>query len=291
MGLTFYLLCLAFMVVISMIVKITGERLPVYQILFFRYALSLVPLGLMASRQRHSFTLRTQRPGDHAIRTLVGVTSIGLFFVAVNQIPLAAATTISFAAPIFCAVFSIPILGEVIGIRRWIAVTVGFVGVVVISLPGIYGLSIGDYAWHIGVPAALGSALGGAFVNIYLRKLSDTENVLTTSIYYNGTGTIIFLVWVWIVGWAPISAIELTLLVFLGLVAGVQQFALASAFRYAEASYLTPFEYLILIFAAAAGYVVWGEVPIATTWIGGAIIAGSGLFMVHRQRRKALETD
>ena len=290
MGLTFYLLCLAFMVVISMIVKTAGERLPVYQILLFRYALSLVPLGLMASRQRQSFTLRTRRPGDHAIRTLVGVTSIGLFFVAVNQIPLAAATTISFAAPIFCAVLSIPILGEVIGIRRWIAVTVGFVGVVVISLPGIHGLSVGEFAWHIGVPAALGSALGGAFVNIYLRKLSDTENVLTTSIYYNGTGTIIFLVWVWIVGWVPMSASELALLVLLGLVAGVQQFALASAFRYAEASYLTPFEYLILVFAAAAGYFVWGEVPITTTWIGGIIIAGSGLFMVHRQRSKVVKT-
>lgn len=286
LGLGYYLLCLVILVFISMIVKHTGERVPVFQILMFRFAFSLVPLWLIALRHRATFTLRTRRPGDHAVRTLVGICSIGLFFVAVDHIPLAAATSLSYAAPVFCAVLSIPILGELIGVRRWTAVIAGFIGVVVICWPGLAGNAPGDIAWHIGIPAAIGSAVGGALVNIYLRKLSDTENALTSSIFYNSTGTLVFLAWVGVAGWTPLAGPDLMLLVSLGLLAGVQQFSLATAFRYAEASYLTPFEYLILVLAAAAGYFVWGEIPETTTWFGGVIIAGSGLFMLHRQQVK-----
>ena len=287
LGLGYYLLCLLILVIISMIVKHTGERVPTFQILLFRFAFSLVPLWLIAWRQRDTFTLRTRRPKDHLVRTLVGVSSIGLFFVAVDHIPLAAATSISYSAPVFCAVLSIPILGELIGIRRWAAVIIGFIGVMVICWPGLAAGSAGDIAWHIGIPAAIGSAVGGALVNIYLRKLSDTENALTSSLYYNTAGTLIFLVWVGVAGGTPLTGSDMILLVALGLLAGVQQFSLATAFRYAEASYLTPFEYLILVFAAAAGYFVWGEIPATTTWIGGVIIAGSGLFMLHRQQLRA----
>ena len=276
-GILLYLFSLVLIVLISMIVKLTAERVPINQILLFRFAFSLVPLVIIGLALQRPIVLKTARPLDHAIRTTMGMAGIGFFFFAVNKIPLATATAIAYSAPIFCVVFSIPLLGEKIGVRRWCAVVLGFLGVLVMTRPGAEVFGIGSLA-------GIASALGGAMVVIYLRKLGETEAPLTTSLFYNATGAIVFAAWTMAAGWSPLLVEDFLWLLLLGLIAGAQQLALAHAFRHAEATLLAPLEYLVLVFAAIAGFLIWGEIPNLETWIGGTIIAAAGLFMLHRQR-------
>ena len=281
LGIGLYLIALVAVVLISMLVKMTADRVPVQQALLFRFALCVPPLLLIGKMTGEPFDWRTHRYKDYLIRSVSGVSSIGLFFVAVSLIPLATATAISYAAPIFCVVFSIPLLGESIGIKRWLAVIVGFVGVLIVSIPEI-DVSQGMFL-NPGSLAGVGSAIGGALVVIYLRKMSDTEPAFKTSTFYNTFGALVFLVWCLLEGWTPLSAADFYLMLALGVLAAIQQFCFASAFRFAEATFLAPFEYLALVMAAVAGYVFWAETPSLSTWLGGIIIALAGLFMLKRK--------
>ncbi|MBX2869372.1 MAG: DMT family transporter [Acidiferrobacterales bacterium] len=277
-GVGLYLLALVAVVMISMLVKYTSDRVPLVQLLFFRFSICLIPLILIGKLSGSPLKLRTNRYKDHLIRGIAGMCSIGFYFVAVSQIPLAAATAIAYSVPIFCAVLSIPILGELIGLRRWAAVVIGFFGVLIVSWPGSGVLGVG-------VVAAIGSAVSGALVVIYLRKLSDTEHPLTSSLLYNSLGTVVFLVLCLGLGWTPIQPGDWVWVLAIGGLAGFQQLCFANAFRFAEATFLAPFEYTTLIMAAVGGYLIWREVPGVTTWVGGAIIILSGLFMLYRRRR------
>jgi drug/metabolite transporter (DMT)-like permease len=168
-------------------------------------------------------------------------------------------------------------------LRRWLAVLTGFVGVLLIARPQAG-------SWDIGVLAAAASAFTGALVAIWLRKLSSSENPLAIGIYYNNLGCLVCLVWVLMSGWLTPRAEDLLLLLAFGLGCGLQQWLLTVSFRYAEASLLAPFEYLAMVFAAIVGFVFWGEIPSLTTWIGAAVIAGSGMFIFRRQQ-KTMKSD
>jgi drug/metabolite transporter (DMT)-like permease len=222
--------------------------------------------------------LATQRPLDHAIRGISGIVSLGLLYFAITRIPIADATALAYAAPIFITVLSIFLLGEVIGLQRWLAVVAGFIGVLLIARPAAG-------SWDIGVIAAAGSAFTGALVAIWLRKLSSSEKSVTIGVYYNNLGSLVCLAWVLLSGWLTPRGEDLWLFLAFGLGCGMQQWLLTVSFRYAQASLLAPFEYLAMVFAAVVGFVFWGEVPVATTWIGGAIIAASGLFIFLRRQK------
>ena len=204
-------------------------------------------------------------------------------YFAITRIPIAEATAIAYAAPIFITVLSIVLLGEVIGPRRWVAVLLGFVGVLLIARPQADG-------WDIGMLAALGSAFTGALVVIWLRKLSHSEKSVTIGLYYNSLGSLVCLLWMLMSGWVTPAGADLWLFAAFGLGCGLQQWLLTVSFRYAEASLLVPFEYLAMVFAAIVGFAFWGEIPVLTTWIGAAIIAASGLFIFKRQRKPSSET-
>ena len=274
-GTGLYLISILTMVLISMIVKSSSSRVPITQILLFRFGLSLLPQLCAALICGGLTQFRTSRLSDHVIRSVAGVGSIGLFFLALALVPLATATALAYVAPIFCVVLSIPLLCERVGFQRWGAVVMGFIGVLVISWPG-------SAVWGMGGIAAIGSALCGGIVLVYLRKLSDSESALTTSLYYNSFGTVIFVFWVLLSGWTPMQVLDWWLLLALGLFAGLQQFTFANAFRYAEATFLAPFEYVVLVFAGLAGFLFWGELPGTNTWIGSIVIAGAGCFMLYR---------
>ncbi len=276
LGFGLYMVALIAVVLISMLVKHTSDRVPILQLIFFRFAICLLPLLLIGKLTGAVISLRTKRYSDHLIRGFSGMCSIGLYFVAISLIPLAAATALSYSVPIFCVVLSIPLLGEWIGVRRWVAVIVGFVGVLIVSWPGAEALSLGALA-------GIGSAIAGAVVVIYLRKLSDTESPLTSSLLYNSLGAMVFAALCLISGWTPLSDQDFVLMLLIGLLAGIQQLCFANAFRFAEATFLAPFEYMTLVIAAIAGYLIWSEVPTVSTWVGGIIISCSGLFMLHRR--------
>ncbi|MEM7562741.1 MAG: DMT family transporter [Pseudomonadota bacterium] len=264
--------------------ELVNRQYPLAEVLLFRYlAASLVFLIVLAVTTGVR-GLVTRRPMDHAIRSVSGVVSLGLLFFAISRIPLADATAISYAAPIFITLLSIFLLGETIGPRRWAAVMIGFIGVLLIAQPAGGEFDIGRIAAAI-------SALTSAFVAIWLRKLSLTEKPATIGTYYNLLGCLICLVWVFQTGWFVPDSGDWILLSAFAAGCALQQWLLTISFRYAEASLLAPFEYLAMIFAAIVGYLYWGEIPVLTTWIGALFIAGSGLFIFERRKRKLPESS
>ena len=270
---------LLLMVLLSAAVReLVNRDYPLSEVLLFRYLFASGFFWIILLSTAGLAGLATRRPFDHAIRSISGIVSLGLLYFALTRIPIADATAISYAAPVFITVLSIFLLGEAIGMRRWLAVGAGFIGVLLIARPGAD-------TWDIGVIAAAGSAFTGALVVIWLRKLSSSENSVSIGIYYNHLGTLVCLAWVLLSGWLTPRGADLWLFLGFGLGCGMQQWLLTVSFRYAEASLLAPFEYLAMIFAAIVGFVFWGEVPVVTTWIGGAIIAASGLFIFMRRQK------
>lgn len=280
LGIAIFTANLAVMALLSAAVRELVERTyPLAEVLLFRYLFASLLFWAALFATAGLAALATQRPLDHAIRSVSGILSLGLLYFAITRIPLADATALAYAAPIFITVLSILLLGEKIGLRRWLAVIAGFAGVLLIARPVADG-------WDIGVVAAAGSALTGALVAIWLRKLSSSEHPAAIGIYYNNLGCLLCLAWVLLSGWLTPRGADLWLFLAFGLGCGLQQWLLTISFRYAEASLLAPYEYLAMVFAAIVGYVFWGEVPVLTTWIGAAVIAGSGIFIFARRRRR-----
>lgn len=259
--------------------ELVNREYPLSEVLLFRYLFASGFFWIILLSTAGLAGLLTRRPLDHAIRSISGIVSLGLLYFALTRIPIADATAISYAAPIFITVLSIFMLGEAIGLRRWLAVIAGFIGVLLIARPGAD-------TWDIGVMAAAGSAFTGALVAIWLRKLSSSEKSVTIGIFYNNLGSLVCLAWVLLSGWLTPRGDDLLLFLGFGLGCGMQQWLLTVSFRYAEASLLAPFEYLAMIFAALVGFLFWGEVPVLTTWIGAGVIAASGLVIFVRGQKR-----
>lgn len=259
--------------------ELVNRDYPLGEVLLFRYLFASVFFWFILFSTAGLAGLVTRRPVDHALRSGCGIVSLGLLYFALTRIPIADAIAISYAAPIFITVLSIFLLGEVIGLQRWLAVIAGFIGVLLIARPGAGG-------WDIGVVAAAASAFTGALVAIWLRKLSSSEKSVTIGIYYNNLGSLVCLTWVLYAGWLTPRGDDLLLFLGFGLGCGLQQWWLTVSFRYAEASLLAPFEYLAMVFAAIIGFLFWGEVPQLSTWIGAAVIAASGLFIFMRRQKR-----
>lgn len=283
LGILLFLGNLVIMAMLGGLVKMLAGRYPVSEILFFRFTFAIVAFLFLLPGSGGIASLKTNRPLEHAIRTVSGLVSLSFFYYAISTIPLADATTLAYSAPIFITVLSIPLLGEHIGIRRWAAVLLGFIGVILIAQPTGWTLNIGALA-------AIGSALSGALVSIWLRRLSSTEKFTTIGIIYNVTGALVFAAWYGAYGWLWPTGSDLVLLIGFGLLAGLQQIMFTLAYRYAEASFLAPLEYFILILAAAIGYAFWNEAPTITTWAGSILIACSGIFVIIRARAKKTGT-
>jgi drug/metabolite transporter (DMT)-like permease len=259
--------------------ELVARGYPLGEVLLFRYGFASLLFWLLLFATAGLSALATRRPLDHAIRGFSGIVSLGLLYFAITRIPIADATALAYAAPIFITVLAIFLLGERIGLRRWLAVSTGFAGVLLIARPEAGSL-------NLGVAAAAASAFTGALVTIWLRKLSHTEHPLAIGIFYNSLGSLACLAWVLASGWLAPRGSELWLFLGFGLGCGLQQWLLTISFRYAEASLLAPFEYLAMVFAAVVGYVFWGEIPVFTTWLGAAVIAASGIFIFARRQRR-----
>ena len=281
LGIATFVSNLLLMALLSAAVReLVNRDYPLGEVLLFRYLFASLFFWLILFHTTGLSGLRTRRPLDHAIRSISGVVSLGLLYFAITRIPIADATALAYAAPIFITLMSIFLLGEKIGLRRWLAVITGFIGVLLIARPEAEG-------FDIGVVAAATSAFTGALVAIWLRKLSSSENPVAIGIYYNNLGSLVCLAWVLMSGWLMPRGEDLLLFLGFGLGCGLQQWLLTVSFRYAEASLLAPFEYLAMVFAAIVGFVFWSEIPVLTTWLGAAVIAGSGIF-IFRRRQKSL---
>jgi drug/metabolite transporter (DMT)-like permease len=270
---------LLFSVMEAMVKWLTTDY-PVQQIIFFRSFCALFPCAWFIWRAGGPGVLRTRKPMLHALRGGLGLLGMGATFLAYKYMALADAKAILFAAPLFMTVLSIPLLGERVGIYRWSAVVVGFVGVLIILRPG------GDMVLP-GAAWALGAAVLYALVVIVIRYQSGTENVATIVFYFTLTGTIAGAVLVAAFGWVTPDPFDLALLVTVGVVGGFGQYYMTLAFRLAETAAIAPLDYTSLAWAILFGYAIWNHVPSPAVFAGIALVTGSGLFIMYRERKLA----
>jgi drug/metabolite transporter (DMT)-like permease len=261
------------------LVKTAAETYPTGQIIFFRNFVAFLPLSIFVARAGGLGVLRTRHLGGHLIRAGVGLAAMVCFFLSYKLLPLGEAVAIGMAGPLFITALSVPFLGELVGLRRWSAVILGFVGVLVMTRPGS---GIFD-------PAALIPLAGAFFLGlamVMVRKLSRTENSATIVFYFTITATLVSgmsLPWQWV---TPDLA-GIAVLVAIGLIGGFAQFTMTQAFRLAPAALVAPFEYLALVFAVGYGYWLWDEVPDLWLLIGAGIVVAAGIYILHRETVRA----
>jgi drug/metabolite transporter (DMT)-like permease len=282
-------------------IKVLSDSYALHQIILIRAFIAisfiLVVIGLSGEGFRQ---LRTARPKAHLVRVAIVMVSNVTFFVGLSRLPLADAVAVAYVSPIAVTLLSIVILGEKVGPRRWAAVIVGMVGVLVMLRPGAGVIQ----------PAALLvliSAILYASGNLFVRHMGGTESAMTLSFYvqigfivislamgfWAGDGHMLtkdsiweFLFRPWI--WPPISDWPLFLLT--GLAVGVGGLMVTQAYRTVEAGLIAPFEYIGMPAAIFWGLVVFGTFPDRTGWVGIALICGSGLYVIWRETVRKRET-
>ena len=258
---------------------------PIGQVLFFRGFFGIIFYFFVIPRERlHNF-YQTKRPGLHALRCASGLIALVAIFIALRELPLATVVSISFAAPIFTTILSIFLLSERVGLFRWLAVIIGFIGILVITEPGISELNI----YYI-FPIIF--CLGLSYVAITIRQLSSTEPVWLISFYFSLS--IMVLSFLTIPnGWVLPSFQDFVLLSFVGIFGGVANLWLSQSYKYSEVSLVTPLKYLALVFAIVFGYFIWGEVPTIKTLIGALLVIISTLIIFRREiyKKKIITSD
>ena len=248
---------------------------PIAQVLFFRGFFGIVFYFFIIPRERlHNFYL-TKRPGLHLLRCISGLIALVAIFIALRKLPLATVVSISFAAPIFTTILSIFLLSEKVGIFRWLAVLVGFVGILIITEPGISELNI----YYI-FPIIF--CLGLSYVAITIRQLSTSEPVWLISFYFSLSITLLSLLTI-PQGWVMPNFNHLVLLTLIGLFGGVANLWLSQSYKYSEVSLVTPLKYLALVFAIVFGYFIWGEIPTLKTLSGAFLVIISTLIIFRRE--------
>ena len=248
---------------------------PIGQILFFRGFFGIIFYFFVIPKDRlHNF-YQTKRPGLHSLRCISGLIAIVAIFIALRKLPLATVVSISFAAPIFTTIFSIFLLSEKVGIYRWLAVLVGFVGILIITEPGINDLNI----YYI-FPIIF--CLGLSYVAITLRQLSSTEPVWLISFYFSLAITLLSFLTI-PYGWVVPSFNHFLLLSLIGIFGGVSNLWLSQSYKYSEVSLVTPLKYLALVFAIIFGYFIWGEIPTIKTLVGAFLVITSTLIIFRRE--------
>jgi len=251
------------------------------QLLFIRSGTTLLLLMPLIWRAGRDAFTSAPRPGLQVLRVLVGAAEVAMFFWAVTYLPLADAVTFYLAGPIYVAAISALFLGERVGWRRWCAVIVGFIGVVIALRPS---------AAMFTLPAliALAGSFAFALLMIITRMLRTTDDIVLMSSQMFGT-FVIGAIWTPFVWVAP-SAFDLIFLSGFGAISVVALFSVNRSLKLAPASVVVPYQYTLLLWAVLFGWWFFGEVPDLYTLLGGAIIVAAGLYIFWREQVKARET-
>ena len=260
--------------IMDLIVK-WSEHYPLGQVLFFRGFFGVLFYFLIIPKERlHNFYY-TKRAGLHFLRSFSGLIALVAIFIALRSLPLATVVSISFAAPIFTTIFSIFLLNERVGVYRWLAVIVGFIGILIITEPGISSLNI-FYIFPIIF------CIGLSYVAITIRKLSTTEPVWLISLYFSISITLLSL-FTLPLGWIMPSIKDFMILAMIGIFGGVANLWLSQSYKYSEVSLVTPLKYLALVFAIIFGYLIWDEIPTIKSLFGAALVIISTLIIFRRE--------
>ncbi len=260
--------------IMDLIVK-WSENYPVGEVLFFRGFFGIIPILFLIPKDKYLNFYKTKRGFLHFKRCVSGLVAIVSIFIALRNLPLATVVSITFAAPIFTTIMSIIFLSEKVGLYRWLAVIVGFIGIIIISEPGFNSLNL-YYIYPIIF------CLGLSYVAITIRQLSTTEPVWLIGLYFS-ISIMILSFFTLTEGWIFPNLKDFFLLSMVGILGGLANLWLTQSYKFSEVSLVTPLKYLALLFAIIFGYFFWDEIPTVKTLIGAALVIVSSIIIFRRE--------
>ncbi len=263
------------------LIKFVGQDISVFQVLLVRQAVMLLVVAPQILRGLPS-SLSTKRPDLQLVRIIFASAAMLLGFTAIIELPLADATAIGFSKTFFITIFAIWFLGEKVGIHRWGATIIGFLGVVLMLRPE------GDGFVDIYALFALAGAASAGLVMIVVRLLTRTDTT-TTILTYQAVGVGLIVVIPAIMTWQTPSLFQWLLLVAIGVVSWAAQYANIQGFRFGEATAIASLDYTRLLYAAIFGAIIFGNWPRAETLIGAAVIIAASIYTVRREAKRGRE--
>ena len=257
-------------------VRYLSADLHPFQIAFFRNlfgVLVLIPFVVQAGTS----VLKTQHFNLHFIRAGFNVVAMLVFFYALSITPLALVQALGFTAPLFTTMLAVFFLGEIVRLRRWAAIIIGFIGVLIIIRPGIEPVQLGAFL-------VLCSAAIWAMTMIVIKKLSNTDSALTITLYASlfltlGSFLPALIFWEWPVG------VQWLWLLLIALLGTLGQFCLAKAFAFADATLVLPIDFAKIIWGALLGYLFFAETVDSLTWLGAIVIFSGACYLAWRERQ------
>jgi drug/metabolite transporter (DMT)-like permease len=262
--------------------KLVTQHLPMAVAVFFRYFIALALTGILIWHGGGAALLKTRHPLLQLVRGALLLGSTFCNFFAMSYLQLAQTSAIFFTIPLWVCALSVPLLGEHVGMRRWLAVVAGFCGVIVIMRPG-------TDSFQPAMLVSLVASLMGALYNIATRKVGGLDRVETSLLYVALTGSAVA-AFPMLTHWQTPLPWQWLPLVLMGIAGTMGHFMLIQAHRMAPASTLAPFIYTQIIWMTIAGYLLFGNVPDTGTLLGAAIVVASGIYVFNRERVKGVVT-
>ena len=278
-------------VVMASFIKLASVEVPPGQTVFFRsfFAIPVIVIWLI-SRGQLKTGLKTVNPIGHVWRGLVGSSAMGMSFAGLALLPLYEVKAIQYAMPLFVVILAALFLGETVRKVRLTAVGMGMVGVLTILWPRLsaFGGNDVDPYLAMGAMIVLTGSFCAATAQIFVRKLVETEDTAAIVFWFSVTASCLSALTAPF-GWAMPSGAVWLYLIGAGLVGGVGQILLTSAFRYADASIVAPFEYASMLFAIIIGIVLFGEIPTPLMLVGASLVISAGVLIIFRERYLKLQ--
>jgi drug/metabolite transporter (DMT)-like permease len=277
-GITLVLVTMLLFAIYDALSKYLARHYPVPELLWVRYVTHvLLMLALFGPGMRFGL-VKTGRPVLQIIRALLLVVVTFLFMNGLRYIPLADATAINFLAPLLVTALSMPMLREKVGPREWLAVILGFIGVLIIVRPGSASLQLAALF-------PLSSAVCYSFYQIITRKFKGSENPVTMH-FYTGLVGVVASSMAWQPGWRMPGLSDAFLMICLGVSTGVGHYLLIKAFERMSPAVAAPFTYTHLVWAVMFGYLIFGEAPDIGSLLGIMVIVGSGLYVARHHGKQ-----
>lgn len=290
-GIALKLISVLLFSVMASCIKAASAHVPPGEAVFFRSVFAMpVIFGWLALRGEMRTGLRTSNVMGHFWRGVIGTTAMALGFAALGILPLPEVTAIGYAAPLLVVVFAAMFLGEEVRLFRLSAVGLGLVGVMIVLSPHLSVLQESDHdpVAALGAILTLGSATFVALAQIHIRKLVQTENTAAVVFYFTLSSTCLSLLTIPF-GWVLPTGNEAVLLVVAGLLGGTAQIFLTSAYKFAPASVVAPFDYASMLFALMIGYFIFEEAPTPVMLAGALLIIIAGVLIIWRERQLGLK--
>ncbi|MFT3672059.1 DMT family transporter [Aestuariivirga sp.] len=276
-GILYMMATMVCFISLDTIMKYSLEHYSLVQVTWARFFFASVFAALICGRRLPELA-RSSVPGVQLTRTVLLMTTTGLFNAGVSRLPLATATTIMFLTPIIVTMMSIAVLGEKVGLRRWLGIAVGFMGALIVVRPW----ESLEASFATGVLFLLAAAFTNASYQIATRQVRFDDPL--TSLLFTAAGGALVSSILLPAHWQTPDLFGWCLMVGSGFAGALGHFFIIRAFRYAPASVVAPFSYTSLVWATLFGFLIWGQLPDTPTWIGAGFIVCAGLYIFFRER-------